>query len=119
MSTTHGQQHSETPAGGNVATAQPTVVPLDFEMPVQKDPDKNGNGHDAGGTEEYLVDVEIHTSLVVHATSLETAVAKAILYTSDGEDDSVTEVGRDVHTCIHTGLDSDDECDHEEHEERD
>lgn len=114
---THPRTGGTPPADSNVATATPSVVPVDFKLPLRAASDNNGNGHDGGDEEEYLVDVEIHTSFVVKALTPETAAAKAVLYTIESDDESVVEVGRDVHTCVHAGLDSDSECDHEEREE--
>lgn len=59
---------------------------------------------------EYLVDIETHqTILVRHATSPEEAIAKAVTGNPDGSDLDLSEVGRDVHVCVHAGLDEDEE----------
>ena len=93
----------------------PPMVPPD--MPVRATPNTNGNGHDGEEDEEreYLVDIDTHQALLVRATTPETAVAKAVLYTIESDDEDVTEVARDVHTCAHSGI-SDNECDHEDEE---
>ncbi len=68
---------------------------------------------------EYVVDVETHVTVLVQATSAETAAAKAVLHTIDAEENgSVSEVGRNVHTCVHSGMDDSESCDqHGEHNE--
>ena len=71
------------------------------------------------GENEFVVDVETHVTVLVQATTAETAAAKAILHTIDAEEDgSVSEVGRNVHTCVHSGMDDSESCDqHGEHNE--
>ncbi len=85
----------------------------EFPMMVTKE-DPTSEGED-----EYVVDVETHVSMLVQATSPEAAAAKAVLYMVETEEDgSVSEVGRNVHTCVHSGLDESEECDqHGEHNE--
>jgi hypothetical protein len=77
--------------------------------PVTEEQDEN----------EFLVDVETHVTVLVQATTPETAAAKAVLHTIAPETDgSVTEVARNVHTCVHSGLEDGEQCDqHGEHKE--
>ncbi len=93
---------------------EPSLPPItEFPMMVEKKqaPDEK--------EDEYVVDVETHVSMLVQATSPEAAAAKAVLYMVEAEEDgSVSEVGRNVHTCVHSGLDESEECDqHGEHNE--
>ena len=93
---------------------RPPVEPL--SVWPKKEENDNDDEAETPGMDEYLVDVETHTALLVRATTPETAAAKAVLHTLEPETDgSVTEVARDVHTCVHSGID-DEECDHEEHD---
>ena len=91
-------------------TKNPAVVPVDFRNVVNNLDEENQDE-----ISEYVVDIDTHYALLVRATTPETAVAKAVLHTIDPEEDgTVTEVSRDVHTCVHTGIEG---CEHEEHEE--
>lgn len=110
--------HHETAAQKPGHTATPTaakpsdtpIFPIDFRHAVN-----NLDEEDQDEIEEYVVDIDIHQAFLVRATTPETAIAKAVLHTIDPEEDgTVTEVSRDVHTCVHTGID---DCgEHEEHE---
>lgn len=98
------------PNGRDKPTPPISEFPVRMVGPVTAEVDEN----------EFLVDVETHVAVLVRATTPETAVAKAVLHTIEPElDGSVTEVGRNVHTCVHSGLDDGEECDqHGEHEEK-
>ncbi len=93
------------------ATEPPPPTVVDF--PLQQTTEQESQ------EDEYVVDVETHVSMLVQATTPEEAAAKAVLHTVDAEKDgSVTEVGRSVHTCVHSGLEESDSCDqHGEHNE--
>ena len=76
----------------------PSLAPTDIHQEVN-------NVIDGQGTQgEYLVDVETHQSFLVRATTPEEAIAKAVLQNAD-PDEAVTEIGRDVHVCVHGGND--------------
>lgn len=103
--------HTATKAGDPTAVNEKAGhVITEFPMMVEKPPENE---------DEYVVDVETHVSMLVQATTPEMAAAKAVLHTVDPEEDgSVTEVGRTVHTCVHSGLEESDSCDqHGEHNE--
>ena len=101
---THHDQIADT-----VARVQTPVVDV---FPVRPE-----NGQDDYEGEEYLVDIDTHQTVLVRATTPETAIAKAVLHTIEPEEDgAVTEVARDVHTCIHTGMDDEDHVGHEAEE---
>ncbi len=103
----HGQ-----PVCTGMGGERPLPPITEFPMMVEKQAPE-------GEEDKYVVDVETHVSVLVQATSPEAAAAKAVLHMVDAEEDgSVTEVGRDVHTCVHSGLDESENCDqHGEHNE--
>lgn len=105
MTQEHDTADAARTPGSNVQTP---VGPLDI-WPEMED----AIGANSDGMNEYLVDVETHTVLLVKATTPETAASKALLHTIEPDDENVTEVARDVHTCVHTGIE-DGACDHDE-----
>lgn len=99
---------TDTPKG--VADERPLPPITEFPMMIEtKAPEDS----------EYVVDIETHVTVLVQATTPETAAAKAVLHTIEPEEDgAVTEVGRNVHTCVHSGMDDSANCDqHGEHNE--
>lgn len=100
--------------GGRDSTTPPTptVVPVDF-----RNVGNNIGEEDQDGANEYVVDIDTHQSFFVRASTPETAIARAVLHTIDPEENGeVTEVGRDVHTCVHSGIDDEEHEGHKEHE---
>lgn len=101
-------QHEQSTAAGRAPSAvldPPFRAPVDMNLgEVRLTTEAREEGP------EYLVDIETHqTILVRHATSPEHAIAMAVTGNPDGSDFDLDEVGRDVHVCIHTGLDEDEE----------
>lgn len=95
---------TETPSKTG-ARVPPKVVDFPLRDAVEEESPAREN--------EYVVDVETHVSVLVQATTPETASAKAVLHMVEPEEDgSVTEVARSVHTCVHSGMDDSDSCDH-------
>ncbi len=67
---------------------------------------------DAGEGDEYLVDIDTHYAILVRATSVDDAAAKALTGHLNSDFDMAT-VAHDVHVCAHSGI-SENECDHDE-----
>ena len=67
-----------------------------------------------GEEREFLVDIDTHQAILVTATNVDEAIAKAL--NDEADDMRTTVVAHDIHVCVHSGI-SDNECDHEEEAE--
>ncbi len=93
----------------DTGTKQPVGGPLNV-FPLQPESDQD----DGDEWTEYLVDIDTHHTLLVRACSVEDAAAKALTGNPHGSDFDLHTVAHDVHVCVHSGIDDDEECDHEE-----
>ncbi len=89
-----------------------TTPPTDIHKEVDDVVAQGGGGED----EQFWISVQTEQMLLVTASTIEAAIAKAVV-NFDGQDPDIVEANRDVHVCAHGSADAHDEYDTHEGEE--